>query len=309
MFAATALADDNAPRLTPIGPVEFKGEIGGPNDVSGAAVAGDFRVVVSDESPTVEVMRKIEGGYEVAYTLPLGPPDMEIDIEAVAADGATVYVSGSHNRIRNIGQKGGGGVGSVDDKPSRAQVFQFTLGDDGKPGEVKTTSLRDVLKNHKVLGPFAVQASKENGIDIEGLAFKAGRLYFGFRGPVLRDNWVPVLNCTFADPAGTANVGYINLDGRGVRDLVAVADGFLVLAGPMGDGDASTRLYHWDGKDGLAPENPGKTTLLAEFPKAPKSAGKLEGVAVLKQSGTEYELLVVSDGPKNGAPTRWLLRR
>ena len=45
-----------------------------------------------------------------------------------------------------------------------------------------------------LLGLFYGLPSKENGgIDIEGMAFRDERLYLGFRGPVLRDNYVPVM--------------------------------------------------------------------------------------------------------------------
>src|SRR6266508_350209 len=75
-------------------------------------------------------------------------------------------------------------------------------------------------------------ASKENRVDIEGLAVKDGRLYFGFRGPVLRDGWVPIL-VTAWDDVDAAEVRYVQLDGRGIRDIAVVDDGFLILAGPV----------------------------------------------------------------------------
>src|SRR5437899_3108388 len=83
-------------------------------------------------------------------------------------------------------------------------------------GPVEKMSLRDTLDSHPILKQFVPVASKENGIDIEGLAVKNGRLYFGFRGPVLRDNWVPVLSCTFGKVPGDVKMAYMQLAGRGV---------------------------------------------------------------------------------------------
>jgi hypothetical protein len=296
--------------ITKLGDVEFRGTILGANDVSAVAVAGDFLVIGSDEAEAVQVLKKDGAAYAVVADVSLGQPGHELDVEGVAAEGNTVYVTGSHNRVRYIGAKGGGGVSPVEDKPRRHrdQVFRFTLGPNGKPGPVEVMSLRAVLDDHPILKQFVPVASKENGIDIEGLAVKNGRLYFGFRGPVLRDNWVPILSCTFGKEPGEVAVAYARFGGRGVRDLVAVQNGFLVIAGPVGDGDQSYQIHFWDGTDGLAgPKDPPKPKPLAELPDFGK--GKPEGLAVLKEDGKTYELLLVCDGLANGGPSRWRLTR
>src|SRR5262249_37452070 len=117
-------------QLTKLGDVEFRGKIQGENDISGVAVVGDFLVIGSDEASVVQVLKKDGTAYTVVADVPLGKPDHEIDIEGVAAEGNTVYVTGSHNRVRHIGAKGGGGVTPVEDKVKkhRDQVFRFTLG-------------------------------------------------------------------------------------------------------------------------------------------------------------------------------------
>lgn len=288
--------------------VHFKGKIDGDEDVSGAVVVGDYLVIVSDETAVAQVLKKVDDHFAAHASVALGgDAKAELDLEAVTADGTTVYATGSHSALRNIGKKGGGGVGGIDTRESRYQFFRFQLGADGKPGPVEAKSLRKALAAHKVLGGFVPVASKENGIDIEGLAAKDGKLFFGFRGPVLRDNWVPVLVCTFDDPDGTAAVRYVQLGGRGVRDIAAVADGFLILAGPVGDGDSTYRLYHWDGRDGLAATDPGHTRPLGDLPDAGK--GKPEGLAVLKESATEWDVLIVADGLPKGGPVRLTVAR
>ena len=167
-------------------------------------------------------------------------------------------------------------------------------------------SLAPAIKAHSVLNGFTELASKENGIDIEGLAVKNGRLYFGFRGPVLRDEWVPIVATTWADPT-TVDVLYVQLGGRGVRDIAAVDDGFLILAGPVGDGDGSYRVYFWNGKDQMSGGNGAKPQRLAEF--SDLDGGKPEGLAVLNSSGKTYQILVVCDGLPKGGPTKWMLSR
>jgi hypothetical protein len=78
------------------------------------------------------------------------------------------------------------------------------------------------------------------------------------------------------------------LGGRGIRDLTAVSDGFLLLAGPVGDGSDFYQLYHWNGRDVLPGSNvkddeQGKLQLLGEI--TPPSEGKVEGVAVPEEQG------------------------
>ena len=87
---------------------------------------------------------------------------------------------------------------------------------------------------------------------------------------------------------------FVNLGGLGIRDIAVVEDGFLLIAGPVGDGPGDFSLYRWDGKDMIPGEgSPGGTVrLLGQFPKA---SGKPEGLAVLAETADQYELLIVYD--------------
>ena len=107
---------------------------------------------------------------------------------------------------------------------------------------------------------------------------------------------------------------YVNLSGRGIRDLCKVSDGFLLIAGPMGDGPASYQLYHWDGKDMIPgedrmPKKVGKLTLLGDIEPpvndADASRGKAEGVAVLDESKSQYDLILVYDSIAHGGAQRY----
>src|SRR5262249_41793299 len=127
---------------------------------------------------------------------------------------------------------------------SRDALYRFTLAADGRVSDTSRiirTSLRSDLNTEKVLKEALAAPSKENGVDIEGLAVKDDRLYVAFRGPVLREGWVPILairkptaNASGVPPAVTARY-FVNLGGLGIRDIASVQNGFLIVAGPVGD--------------------------------------------------------------------------
>ncbi|MBQ0818798.1 DUF3616 domain-containing protein, partial [Microvirga sp. HBU67558] len=54
----------------------------------------------------------------------------------------------------------------------------------------KRGALERWLAEDPHLGPFLAVPSKENGLDIEGLAVRGNRLWLGLRGPVLRGHAV-----------------------------------------------------------------------------------------------------------------------
>jgi hypothetical protein len=116
-----------------------------------------------------------------------------------------------------------------------------------------------------------------------------------------------VLKCQFAQPITTAELVFVNLGGRGFRDITHVNHGFLILAGPIGDGSESYQVYFWDGEDCLPDSSGivGKVELLGEVP--PTVGMKAEGLALLKESASEYEVMLVYDTARNGGPTRFRL--
>lgn len=102
---------------------------------------------------------------------------------------------------------------------------------------------------------------------------------------------------------------FVQLGGRGIRDLVKVDDGFLVLGGPTGDSDQSELLYWWDGRDCVpgrgAPEC--VVTTLGRLPRL--DGGRAEGMAVVDRTGDAWDMLFVFDGVAGGDPGIYLVRR
>jgi hypothetical protein len=176
-----------------------------------------------------------------------------------------------------------------------------------QPTRVDCISLYDVLKNDPLLGRFVEIPSKENGIDIEGLAVDQSgqQLWIGFRSPVLQGQFVPVLKLSFDNPQ-RYELLLVRLEGYGIRELTAVQGGFLVIAGPAGEIDVPGRLYFWNGNDCLPNRAPASLPkLLGEIP----GPGKPEGLVVLNETPTDWEVLVAYDAEHNGSLRRFRVSR
>lgn len=329
--SAVETARRKYPVIETIGRPEFAG-VSEPNDLSAIAAGpkADDLVVGSDEGSAIQVLGKAGNGYGVRSTIELGmgqDNDKEFDIEGIARHGTgpAYYVVGSHARRRkNIFRKEdeGASLGKIrerfeDQSPDREKSREVLIRLDidpetGKPvtGSLKRSSLHDMLDENRVLGPFSKLAATENGVDIEGIASDGERLYVGFRGPVLRFGFAIVVAFKPETPQENKLL-YLRLDGRGIRDLARVHDGFLVIAGPTGDSTQSCQLYHWDGNSelpgarGATEPPPGLTTLLGNIPPAPGAPNaEPEGIVVLKdEPGAPYEILIVYDGVAGGSPT------
>jgi hypothetical protein len=298
-----------------LGHVEFKGDIHKAKNVSAITVVKGYLVVGSDEGNTVQILKPDGDRYTVLpQDVILDGHAKEIDIEGIAAEGDLVYVVGSHSRVRKTvddqrsAQENRQRLLVVERDESRERLYRFRLDGHGEVSALEVTSLMPVIEQDPVLQAFTRVPSKENGVDIEGIAVRDGRLYIGFRGPVLRDNYVPVLRARFGNPVSDASLLFVNLGGRGIRDLAPARNGLLILAGPVGDGPGSYQLYFWDGHDCLPGQRRpgellGRLELLGKI--ATEGEAKAEGVTVLEESDKAYEVLIVFDGLKDGGAMRY----
>ncbi len=191
--------------------------------------------------------------------------------------------------------------------------------DGGKHANALTKEIRD----DEHLAPFLAIPGKDNGFDIEGLAMSDGRLFLGLRGPVLR-GWAVVLSmevdATAEDPTvlqlserrvardddHTVERAYakhfIQLGGMGIRELRAVGDDLLVLAGPTMALDGTIAVFRWRGgakarHDGIVPAD--AVERLFDVPHGTgedAERDRAEGMT-LWTPGRAEELLVVYDSP------------
>ncbi|WP_084181758.1 DUF3616 domain-containing protein [Polaromonas glacialis] len=256
----------------------------------------------------------------------------ELDAEGAASDGRNFYVTGSHSmsRTRCAPNPDSRHVirFSIDPKTSRAMRDH-----NGKlSGYQASGRLWEILSSQegfkqylgKCLGTQPPEKSPElkgeQGINIEGLAVKDGLLYFGFRGPA-QEGAVPILSvkadALFSDlPLKPATFRLAVGQGRGIRDLLAVKDGFLVLTGPDDDErkkQPSSMLLFWNGKDSTRRISNVKPLANLDLSKIVRSTcdkvAKPEALALISESAREYKVLVLSDGMCDGGPLAFTVTR
>jgi hypothetical protein len=134
-------------------------------------------------------------------------------------------------------------------------------------GDARGNVLTEALKKDDHIGPFVPRVlpdgtvegipSKDNGLDVEGLAVSGNRVFLGLRGPVLR-GWTVIIELQVMDASsgvlaldvlGSSGVKFrrhfLQLEGLGVRDFVMHGKDFFVLAGPTMDLDGPVFIYRW----------------------------------------------------------------
>ncbi len=302
-----------------LGNVEFTGEVYEAGNVSALGIIGDLLLIGSDEGNKIQVLKRNGSRYRLIQDILLNDDGKEVDVEGIACDGDTVYIVGSHSwkrpkmRPDRTYEKNRNMIEEVIYEKSRDKLFRLKIDKEGRViGNIKKTSLRKIIDENNVLKVFSRVPGKENGVDIEGIAVHNSVLYFGFRGPVLRGNYVPVLVCPFPKRIRESQLLYVNLGGRGIRDFVRVNQGFFILAGPVGDGPGSYQLYFWDGRDcipgkRMTGDPAGQCIYLCEIP-TPENA-KAEGITVLQERKSTYEFLITYDSLHKGGTRRFRITK
>ncbi len=233
----------------------------------------------------------------------------EIDAEGAAYGDGYFYLSGSHGLSRKKAKY----------DPSSFFLFRFPVDPEtGYPafefskksvaGEIKrTNALQAVLKGAPdPIGKYAEQPLGEGagGVNIEGLAYRDGRIFIGLRGPSVDGTaFIRSVNAgaLFSDKKPDLETIELALGpGTGVRDLATVSDGLLVLAGPV-QSKGEYSIHH------LALPS-GALKKLADL-EMPEKDQKAETVLVLKEGAETVNILIMYDGAKDGGPREYLLTK
>jgi len=183
-------------------------------NLSAVAVAGDYLWTASDEGRTVECLKRDGKGYRFSDQIKLddrfedlpkkhdpGEGLPEADIESLAIHDGYLWICGSHCHVRrHVRGKAKAQPGDAPDvrrlspklrdRPSRHLLGRVKIeGDGGRLAETGENlpfgrrGLSAYLADDAFLGPFLSLPSKENGLDIEGLAIsESGTVLLGLRG-------------------------------------------------------------------------------------------------------------------------------
>jgi hypothetical protein len=289
-------------------------------DLSGiASIDGRQCLVASDELTAVQVGQiNPEAGLVTAGAMvPLlktarKKQQVEIDIEGVAAapDRHRYYATGSHG----VGKKKG------DAQPERYAVYELPV--DPAKGLVRRegirkATLRPWFERSTEFSAHLDRPLQSNGLNIEGLAYARGQLYFALRGPNLKGNGHIIetdAEALFRGGDITCVVHTLSLgEGRGLRDLVACRDGFLLVSGnasaegtknfPVSEArepDARFQLGWW---------RPALGSTVEWIGAIPHAEGKAEALLVLEETDTHIDLLCLFDGALDGGAMAYRLRR
>ena len=245
--------------------------------------------------------------------LPLDSPDekAEVDIEGIAwsAETSAYYVTGSHG----VGKKKG------DVQPARLTVFRVPAEADGsiRRDRITRSSLEPWFEQTPELEPYLHAPLQKNGLNIEGLAARDGKLFIGLRAPNIGGSGI-VLELPAEAPFNAGTPAAMKLhrialgEDRGIREIVAVRGGFILATGnasapptkkiPVSEAkepDTRFELRFWNGRD------PRAETLGT----LPQNGGKAEGLLVLEDTPGRIKLLVVFDSLLAGEPMGVVIHR
>jgi hypothetical protein len=261
LVGAVAQTQPPAPRLS--GLAQYTGSA----DASGAVSLGtNFFVVGDDEDDTLRVYRRNGGGPSVATVNLAGWSELqvpgakkkELDLEAAARLGDKIFWMGSHGNSKE---------GKI--APNRRQLFATTITETegafhitlaGKPYRRLVEDFIEApqLREFK-LGEAAAKGhapKDEGGFNLEGLcATPGGHLLIGFRNPIPQGRalLVPLLNPGGVILGERAQLGdpiQLDLQGRGIRDLISVGDEYFIIAGDYKSAETGatvSQLYQWAG--------------------------------------------------------------
>ena len=259
-----------------------------------------------------------------------GTPDEEADIEGLDVDDGWLWLVGSHSLKRkkpkaaDSASEAARKLATMTRDGNRHLLARIPIAPDGLvrldgsrraaalPATPRSSALLDAIasgdagRSDPHLAPFVALPGKENGFDVEGLAVRGMRAFLGLRGPVLRE-WCCILELELEAEGSRLRLRplaggllyrkhFLKLNGLGVRDLLAVDDDLLILAGPSMGHDGPHEIWRW--QHGTMAGSRGATTQPSRLLTLPQREGadRAEGLAHFDDAGGR-RLLVVFDTP------------
>jgi hypothetical protein len=178
-------------------------------------------------------------------------------------------------------------------------------------------ALIDALHHDPHIGEFVSTRipSKDNGLDIEGIAVKGNRIFLGLRGPVLRGIGIILEIEVMANSSGFLELKpldssdklyykhLVDLEGSGIRELCFDGDDLIILSGPTMDLDGFQKLFRFKNilscqSNTITWQDSDDLELLFEFPLKIKE-DKAEGLLMFSCLGQSEAVMVVYDSPSH----------
>ncbi|GAB4237920.1 MAG: DUF3616 domain-containing protein [Stanieria sp.] len=311
-------------------------------DLSAVAVTPDGSLWLgSDELLGIERVSLVEPNIFAHHQhFPLGDfielldQENEIDIEGFDYSDGYLWLTGSHSTKRKKAKGDLQRLTQIKTEANRYLLARIPI-INGKPVksysptedhnqqkraaclETKEASniLIDALKEDEHFGAIVSSGlpSKDNGLDIEGLAVHQNKIFLGLRGPVLR-GWAIILELEIEETEpGILTLKkieqtdrlykkhFLDLDGLGVRELCFHGEDLIILAGPTMVLDGAMRVFRWynaldHSSDSLSEQESGKLEVLFDLP-LKIGTDRAEGLALYTCLGQKDSLLVVYDSP------------
>lgn len=305
------------------------GEFKKSEDVSGLACAGDDSVypriclLVDDESQGAQVVilhedHLVAGDFIRLIDSSFKGKPLELDAEGVAYADGSFYVIGSHGRPRHgdpTEEEMNMARAAATRHVFRVQFDATAVGSEtGKISKAPKIDddhgrLAGLISGDPTLAGFHDKALDDNGLTIEGVAARGLMLYAGLRAPVLDDGSAVIvsapISALFDHTQGQFTLDRVMLGRdtlgkpRGIRDLVAFGDGFLIIAGPAQDPDSSHSIALGD--YAVYRKDDSGLKKLKDL-EAYGTMTKPEALLATGQTGRGLTGLILFDGPKEGEP-------
>ncbi|AKG22930.1 DUF3616 domain-containing protein [Calothrix sp. 336/3] len=293
--------------------------------------------LASDESTQIERLSLIDGNnfgehqqFNIADFIDLpAPVTEEIDIEGIDINDGYLWFMGSHSWKRKKSKLDKSGSSNIKRLATIAtEANRYILAriplvngelsqnspESKSAAKLEVTAdgnlLMDCLENDPHLQPF-IQGkipSKDNGLDIEGIAVFKNKVFLGLRGPVLR-GWAILLEIELelTSPGvmtlkslTEANTKYkkyfLWLNGLGIRDLCRDGGDLLILGGPTMDLDGPVQIYRLADVLNLADDVMHEPKFVQDIPYGFRD-DHAEGMTLCHQLTGTPSLLVVYDSP------------
>ncbi|MGH9658623.1 MAG: DUF3616 domain-containing protein [Bryobacteraceae bacterium] len=308
------------------------------DNLSAIVLGGDHLWLGGDEGAHIDRMTRDGRGnfgrhrrfnLEPLLKLPVAPKKKsEIDIEGLDLDSGYLWLIGSHSLKRDKPEddktphQNRDRLANVEAEGNRYTLGRVPLDANSEPakrrdslraalleGDDKGDLLTKALAGDRHIGPFCRIPSKDNGLDIEGLAVRNHRAFVGLRGPVLR-GWAVVLEIELKDSAHGAmrfakspRKHFLQLEGLGVRELAIHRKDLYILAGPTMGLDGPVFVYRWpkaldNTTQAFLPRNRLRKVLAVPYGTG-KNRGldHAEGIALIGRKDSAPAVMICYDSP------------